>query len=213
MRCLLFFSRTTKSTLELQSGFTLLELLVVIFLITVIAGTALLGYEGVQDQGRDDITQFEMAEIRKALLQFRRDSGSHDFPKQGQYDCANMVNFPSNIASLTATEKQGWCNSSANFVMLFENPLDDPATPGIEGGWNSDTHRGWNGPYLQNKRSLVSYSGIDFIPTITTPYQSPYLLDLSAPESILSMGSNGISGAISSCQSDDDDDYVVCLLQ
>lgn len=57
------------------NGFTLLELLVVVTLLAVLASVALLANDGVNDQAELDATRFEMAELRKALLQFRRDVG------------------------------------------------------------------------------------------------------------------------------------------
>lgn len=195
MRCLLFFpyfnqvervlvrQASTKSDTTFQSGFTLLELLVVITLLAIVAGVATLGYEGVQDQGRADVTQYEMSEIRKALLQFRRDSGSHSFPTQGTYDCDNAINFPSYLDSLNSTDKKTWCEHPANFWMLFINPLDDPSTIDVEeGGWSADTKRGWNGPYLQRKNGYLSLDsnkvGLTDISTpiwgIASPYNANY---------------------------------------
>nr|WP_305908878.1 prepilin-type N-terminal cleavage/methylation domain-containing protein [Methylomarinum sp. Ch1-1]MDP4521741.1 prepilin-type N-terminal cleavage/methylation domain-containing protein [Methylomarinum sp. Ch1-1] len=156
-----------------QSGFTLLELLVVITLLGLVAGAVVLGYEGVQDQGREDVTRFEMAEIRKALLQFRRDSGSNDFPGQGIYDCSDSVNggsdtdantamtFPAEAGS-TDAEKIAWCESPTNFWMLFTDPIGD--------GWDKDRKRGWNGPYIQRKNSLLANGAWG----ILDPYQEPY---------------------------------------
>jgi len=230
MRCLLFFSSSihpvsqygsAKVKLSLQTGFTLLELLVVLAILSIIAGTVVLGLQGLQDQGRSDARKFEMAELRKALLQFRRDSGSNDFPKDGRYDCdddpsgestalnTELTNLPSYISSLSPAEKVAWCKSDANFWMLFENPLPD------DNNWDEDTRRGWNGPYLQNKGALEPYLGIDDIPTVTSAYGSPYLLldESTATANIVSMGENSSAGTVTDCHSNDDDDYVVCLLK
>jgi len=138
-----------------QTGFTLLELLTVISLIAVLAGVALLSYDGVQDEGRDDVTRFEMVQIREALLQFRRDSGTNHFPGQGQYDCEELadraianrpVNWPATIPAVSTSNKAAWvswCSHPANFWMLFVDPLGD--------GWSADRKRGWHGPYLQRR--------------------------------------------------------------
>jgi hypothetical protein len=103
-----------------------------------------------------------MAEIRNALLQFRRDSGTNDFPGQGTYDCtdasnggsvtavnSNFATMPSEAGS-TAAARIAWCQHPANFWMLFRNPLST--------NWNIDTKRGWNGPYLQRKSGFVDVS-------------------------------------------------------
>lgn len=155
----------------MHGGFTLLELLVVITLVSVLASAAMIAYQGVQEQGRYDAARSEMAEIRKALLKFRRDSGTNDFPGQGIYDCSELetvakANDPSGSdtwptgapsADSNFSDWQAWCSSPANFWMLFINPLDDlGSTPTVEeGGWNIDTRRGWNGPYLLRKNGYI----------------------------------------------------------
>lgn len=152
MRLLLFVSSNPR---PVQAGFTLLELLVVITVMGILSTVAVLSYEGLQEQGQYDATRFEMTEIRNALLQFRRDSGSNDFPGQGQYDCTDAANgnpgnanpdfnFPPEAGG-NDSEKIAWCRHPANFWMLFV----DPFGRATDDQWNEDTHRGWHGPYLQ----------------------------------------------------------------
>ncbi len=213
-------------TIRPQAGFTLLELLAVIALMAVVAGTAVLAYDGVQDQGRQDATRFEMAEVRKALLQFRRDSGSNDLPGQGAYDCEELADeaiangrpatWPAApaVPVVNNTNKADWitwCQHPANFWMLFVDPLG--------GGWNPDTHRGWNGPYLQRKSGLLSYAGIDNLSVIIDAYQAPYLmLDLNdaVRARLLSIGPDRTDNnpSPSSCQiASTGDDTLLCLLR
>ncbi|OAI05507.1 type II secretion system protein [Methylomonas methanica] len=213
-------ARSKSIKIRPQAGFTLLELLAVIALMAVVAGTALLAYEGVQDQGRQDATRFEMAEIRSALLKFRRDSGSNDLPGQGVYVCEDpanagkinpdLVNLPAE-AGTTDDAKLAWCESPANFWMLFADPLGS--------GWNPDTHRGWNGPYLQRKSGLMSYAGVDDLWVITDAYQATYLLlDLDDPVKarLVSIGPDKTDNnpTPSSCQiAGSGDDTLLCLLR
>jgi prepilin-type N-terminal cleavage/methylation domain-containing protein len=174
MRCLLFFLTQNIKQHTSQLGFTLMELLTVISLMAIIATMAITSYDGTQEQGRYDVTKFEMNQIRKALLQFRQDSGSNDFPMQGVYDCTDSANgnnteinpaidaqLPTE-AGTTDAGKIAWCQHPANFWMLFENPL---ATD-----WNIDTKRGWNGPYLQRKDGYLTLdSNTTNIADIATP--------------------------------------------
>ncbi|MCX4187780.1 type II secretion system protein [Methylophaga sp. OBS4] len=169
-----------------QSGFTLLELLVVIALLIIVSGVALMAYEGVQDQGRYDTAKFEMVEIRKALLQFRRDSGTNDFLGQGIYACEDPDspgNLNPNLDKIPVSDLD-WCEHPANFWMLFKQP-------GTSFDWNPDTKRGWKGPYLQridnvsdvdadilNTGAVASESGTEILDlwTILDPAGSPYFI-------------------------------------
>lgn len=162
MGCLLFFLSKNFKQHTSQNGFTLMELLTVISLITITASVAITSYDGTQEQGRYDAAKFEMTQIRTALIQFRKDSGSNSFPTQGSYDCTdaangNHSNINPNIDAQLPTEagtnnaaKIAWCQHPANFWMLFEDPLGN--------GWNPDTKRGWHGPYLQRKNGYLTLS-------------------------------------------------------
>lgn len=113
-------------------GFTLLELLVVVSLMAVLATVALLANEGVSDQAELDATKVEMAELRKALLQFRRDVGH--FP-----DAAGLIAEGERLALLSS------CQSIDN------TKINTTAGVSYDDGcnvWNPDTHRGWHGPYV-----------------------------------------------------------------
>jgi len=142
------------------AGFTLLELLVVISLLAILAGLSISAYEGVQDQARLDAAEFEMAEIRDALLQFRRDT--NELPcriyRSGNYNpftnTMPELDF-TGIAGSTAANFQQWCEyqdtSQVNsaLTMLQQFPFDALTTTNLV--WNPDTKRGWNGPYLSNR--------------------------------------------------------------
>ena len=163
MRCLLFFLTLKYKRQAEQQGFTLIELITVIILVAITATVAITSYNGLQNQGRYDVTKFEMNQIRTALLQFRQDSGTRSFPTQGSYDCTDRINggndtdpnsafvFPPSSGNNNA-EKIDWCQHPANFWMLFEDPFGrDKAQQ-----WNRDTKRGWHGPYLQRKNGFLT---------------------------------------------------------
>jgi prepilin-type N-terminal cleavage/methylation domain-containing protein len=143
-----------------ESGFTLLELLTVIALLGIMAGIAVISYDGVQERALCEATRFEMAELRKALLQFRRDTG--EFPcrvyRPGDYapDKMKMVHldFDGLPVSPALEDYHDWCqNEKPNQVddglaMLHRFPYDDTDTDYTGLLWNPDTKRGWNGPYI-----------------------------------------------------------------
>ncbi len=201
-------------------GFTLMELLVALTLLIILSGSIIYAYEGLEEQGRYDAVRYEMAQIRNALLQFRRDSGGKDFPGQGIYDCdddlngdSNIINpaidsqLPDEIADLGSSEKVAWCRSEANFWMLFVDPLAK--------GWNKDTHRGWNGPYLLQK----NHPEEDDVFAIIDAYGHPYLLKDAGDEDkarIVSTGGDGVDAgeAANPCAAaGNSDDQVLCLLK
>lgn len=91
-------------------GFTLLELLTVLALIAVVAAVALAAYDGVGEQAEYDAAKVEMAEVRKALLQFRRDVG--DFPADllqlGSYSASAVTALGNTYAEWDKDAHRGW---------------------------------------------------------------------------------------------------------
>lgn len=105
-------------------GFTLVELLVVISLLALLTVGALLSYDGVDEHANEQIVRAEMAQIGKALKQYRRDVGSYPVRQHA--------------ADITFLQTdQFW--DGANYAALPEDEL-----------WDPDTARGWRGPYLEN---------------------------------------------------------------
>jgi prepilin-type N-terminal cleavage/methylation domain-containing protein len=108
-----FFSR--------QAGFTLIELLVVISLVGLLAVGIVVALDGVGDDAQLQIARAEIAEVKKALQQFKRDVGR--YPQQ-----AHPADFTELILGLDALD---------NTQQLAP--------------WNPDTARGWRGPYLSSE--------------------------------------------------------------
>lgn len=84
----LLFDRQTHYKKTTQRGFTLIELMLVIALMGVVAFLAVSSFDGDQRESRINVTRLEMVELRKALLQFRRDT--REMPcqvyKEGNYN-------------------------------------------------------------------------------------------------------------------------------
>lgn len=149
-----------RTTLYRIQGFTLIELLAVIALMAVVAVVAVMSYEDVDDQAQADVTKYEMAELRKALLQFRRDTGV--FPRTGSYSCrdpGDLANpnksnpdmvFPSQLTSESL--QVSWCERPENLWHLIKCPFD-PDSAACK--WDPDTKRGWHGPYISGQWGYV----------------------------------------------------------
>lgn len=149
------------------AGFTLMELLLIVFLLGTLAVTTMSALDGIGDDAAIQVTRAEMAEVVTAIRQFKRDTGW--YPGEGQYQCtdgaslnANLINIPSTLAN--DTEKIAWCEHPANFWMLFTNPMQNPSDASILpiNQWTPDSARGWRGPYLtQQSLGKVNIDGID----------------------------------------------------
>lgn len=125
-----------------HTGFTLLELVIVIAILATIAGGVVASMDGVEDQAASQLVRHELATLREAVLAFRRDTGH--LPKQGPFaKRLNVVRGSDDPASF---------DHPANWSQLYDNPILKDASTGAYldpiGQWNPDTRRGWNGPYL-----------------------------------------------------------------
>jgi len=109
------------NNLHSQQGFTLLELLVVVGILAVIAGSTIFANRTQTiDNAKVTAAITEMQNIRHALLQYKTDN--FEFPEQ---------------------------DSPADFYYLFQNDKDEDDTPDIP-VWDHDYQAGWRGPYLSS---------------------------------------------------------------
>ena len=110
-----------------QRGFTLLELLVVVGIMAIIAGSSIYASNtNSLKKAADTAVMAEMHNIRKALLQYKTDN--FEFP-----------------------EKDKGRDSPADFAFLFSKQTyidDDDNVVDVEDEWNNDYQKGWRGPYL-----------------------------------------------------------------
>jgi prepilin-type N-terminal cleavage/methylation domain-containing protein len=142
-----------------SAGFTLLEMLVVVFILAVLAGSAMIVYDGIAEDAQIAVAQAEMAELKKALLRFRQDTGYLPRQTTGPFIYENIPDdhFPSSVPE---GQRQAWFDSEYNFWLLYgrDDVADDPSTPVSENcplpldhplcSWNPNNNHGWRGPYL-----------------------------------------------------------------
>jgi len=185
MRFLLFCRLITKTNLTdvKQSGFTLIELLLIVVLIGVVSIAAINAFDGNEEQARENITRLEMAELQKALLQFRRDnrelpcmvyrSGTYNpFEFRAAFGDTDFIDsFVLPAAGASRADWQDWCEADfenvsktlASNALYLLNTFPYEIASHANLTWNRGTQLGWNGPY-------ISHEGL------TDGWGNPYLL-------------------------------------
>lgn len=221
---------------SIQSGFTLLELAVVVLVLAIIAGSVLtsFGPTFIEDK-KETATLFEMTQIRNAILQFKQDNPSHILN-------ADNLCSPADASFLLTNE--------------YDTNNDCVTTEATISIWDPDYRIGWQGPYLEKLGHATATSVINIehdgsldselviadISVVTDPYGNPYyFFDLDDDASslvrngdveprIVSFGSDGIYDGLkcdpeeednsepSYCSTlnlcnvpDNSDDYILCL--
>ena len=74
-----------------QTGFTIVELLIVIVVIGILAAITIVAYNGVQVRARDNIRKSDLAAIVKAVELFKADNGEAP-PAGTSYWCTQIYN-------------------------------------------------------------------------------------------------------------------------
>lgn len=191
------FPELLPSRFRRPGGFTLIELLAVVVLLAILASVAVMSLDSTRSSAETDATRFEMAEIRKALLQFKYDV--RHFPDAED----ELIGAAGRLALLTACQDDD------------PTKIDDANGITYDAGcaaWDQDLKRGWNGPYLSAGGGQDAW-GNDyrlFDPAVDTPG--------TGTARVVSFGPNGVyegDHATDLCQKKDDasDDIVVCLVQ
>ena len=104
-----------------RSAFTLLELLMVVAMLAIVAGGSLMMFGDSEDDAAEQISLSEIQQIKKALLQFERDTGR--LPKQGPFNLDSQPGGAVPLSNLPAYVLPGqefaWFYSPANFWQLY----------------------------------------------------------------------------------------------
>lgn len=98
-----------------RSGFTIVELLIVIIVIAILAAISLVAYNGIQQRARDSERAQDMASLQKVLELYFIDNGSFPYSED--------IRNPSWITTNLPTTDQG----------IFINPQDTNSTNSIVG--------------------------------------------------------------------------------
>jgi prepilin-type N-terminal cleavage/methylation domain-containing protein len=202
-----------RHTLQRNGGFTLLELLVVVALMSVVAVAAIMSLENVDDDAAVQVARSEMVEISKALKLFKRHVG--DFPDAA--DEIKYVGAPYPILEMKYEAAKlnllRTCQATDDTKVTDTEPTYDVNCK----DWDIDTARGWHGPYLSRDGNTVF---------VNDPWGNPYVLRGSGSDiRIISFGADGAYGddhavvdPVDICKANDasalgQDDLVLCLLK
>lgn len=110
---------------NIQRGFTIVELLIVIVVIAILAAISIVAYNGIQDRGRDSANLSQGKGLAKALEIYRIDNG--DYPICGSVDgsSCNVSDLSSKLvpAYLSSIPKDG--DTTKPYSYVGTNPVND----------------------------------------------------------------------------------------
>lgn len=187
-------------TYDGSGGFTLLELLLVVTVLSAVAWMALGVVDNDSNQVRFDDTRNRLTAIRKAII------GDTSRTVNGQPEVrgyvADMGGLPDNLQSLVS---QNYCLNQPEITVQADCPVDNWVTQAAR-AYNSDTGlwSGWNGPYLPVE-AMTARNGSRFLDgwgnddgsgnfgwifgPVTTPLVNRNRVDLV----VQSLGADGLS--------------------
>ncbi len=114
-----------------KSGFTVVELIIVIVIIAILATITIVAYRGIQERARDDRRKTDIANITKALEIYYDDNGSYPDPN-ATVSTAGASWYSSNDAS--------WAGFVADLTGIAKPAVDprnndDPLASGAHYGY------------------------------------------------------------------------------
>ena len=84
-----------------QTGFTLIELVVVIVILGILATVVVFSVRGITDQGKDNGCDTDVSTVEVALESYFAKYGSSEVPTQTQIQAAGLIRDISTNASIT----------------------------------------------------------------------------------------------------------------
>lgn len=147
--------------------------MVVVLILSTIAGAVIASFGGVESSARDDLGASELFELRRAVQRFWSDTGH--LPRTGPFALTTDP-VPGRVSTADApwaatgaptgaAAAAAWLHHPANLWPLYRCPL--PATDPLA-TWNPDTRRGWRGPYVSRAGEGEVVVGDGFDPVTLT---------------------------------------------
>ncbi|HBP17270.1 MAG TPA: hypothetical protein DEA08_05660 [Planctomycetes bacterium] len=140
--------------------FTLLEMLIVVSILAVLAGSVIVNLGQAGQQATDDLGGHQLSQVREALRRFKRDMGY--LPHEGLL----VAGAPNGLVGSPVADPawQTWFNHPANVLCLIKAPVSSatPATGSFTdwhvaaslASYDPASRRGWKGPYLSNDAAV-----------------------------------------------------------
>lgn len=115
-------SRTPHSTLRRQKGFSLLELMIAMFIIIVLISVAVPSYQNAMQNARESVLKENLWQMRRAIDQYTADKGE---PPQSLDDLVTAKYLRERPVD-PMTEKDDW-----NEIMGAESPTGEAGESGL----------------------------------------------------------------------------------
>lgn len=142
-----------------QTGFTIVELLIVVVVIAILAAITVVSYNGISQQSRFSVMRQDIATINKAILMYHSEKGHYPYgtPATGGNTTGTRLNIPGLSEYLSAAPSMPndglggyyayiWSENGANYKLVRLVP-SGVQLPSVEQGLsNADTTRpgrGW----------------------------------------------------------------------
>lgn len=133
----MFHYRSTRK----QSGFTIVELLIVIVIIAVLAVIVIVGFNGVQKRSRVSLVDSTLSNVRKSLELTKAETGSYPASLSGLNYNKNLANSSNVTLTYTPTDPQNatcvsgsYQGADRNIDIVSGKIQDGPCTGHSAGG-------------------------------------------------------------------------------
>lgn len=88
-----------------QSGFTIVELLIVVVVIAILAAITIVAYSGIQQRAREQVVRSDLQSLQKAMLMYREEK--RVLPPGADFYSGSSMPPTANWASVVNTMKSG----------------------------------------------------------------------------------------------------------